>query len=485
MAPPDHRFILPRVVTVGLAIALAAGLLVGTGLVGPERSAQAQETATPAPAQTMPTTGTCGEQGLLPSQVAQGTLPSGALYLICLPAAGWNGGMVVYAHGYTPVVAPLGFQDLVLPGGTYLPDLVLGQGYAFATTSYRQNGLAILEGADDIRELVVTFPQVSGHSAAHTYLTGVSEGGLVATLVAERSPGLFTGGLAACGPIGSFREQLNYFGDFRVLFDYFFPGALPPSPVVVPEEVIANWESTYVPAISQTLAANPSATAQLMNTFIQSSGAPVHLRDPATWGSATLNLLWYSVFATNDARQKLGGNPFDNVNRVYTGSANDSILNERVARFGADGIALERLLPYETSGQVTLPLFTVHTTGDEIVPFWQEQRYLAKEQASGGGTVTAVPIDRYGHCNFSAAEVLAAFNLLVLPPAPPSVTPPPAALPGVLPPTGGGTIEIQPGDTLSGIAQRSGSTVESLVEMNDISNPNMISAGETLLITPK
>jgi hypothetical protein len=45
--------------------------------------------------------------------------------------------------------------------GSYLPDFVLGRGYAFATTSYRQNGLAILEGADDIRELLALFSQVS------------------------------------------------------------------------------------------------------------------------------------------------------------------------------------------------------------------------------------------------------------------------------------------------------------------------------------
>jgi LysM repeat protein len=43
---------------------------------------------------------------------------------------------------------------------------------------------------------------------------------------------------------------------------------------------------------------------------------------------------------------------------------------------------------------------------------------------------------------------------------------------------------IQPGDTLSGIAQRSGTTVESLVEINGITNPNLILAGETLLVAP-
>ena len=481
-SPHRHRFVFYQALTVGLGIVFATGLLALAGLVGPVRSVQAQQ-ATPTPVQSTLTTGSCGQQGTVPSQVAQGILPHGALYLICVPATGWNGDMLVYAHGYTPVSAPLGFQNLVLPDGSYLPDLILGQGYAFATTSYRQNGLAILEGTDDIRELVATFPQVSSNTAAHTYLAGVSEGALISTLLIEQSPNLFSAGLAACGPIGSFREQINYLGDFRVLFDYFFPGVLPPSAIDIPEETMANWESTYLPAIAQALTANPSATAQLMNTFIQSSGAPIHLRDSSTWGPTTLGLLWYSVFATNDARQKLGGNPFDNITHLYSGSANDSRLNQKVARFGADSAALEQLDAYEASGQVTLPLITIHTTGDDIVPFWQEQRYLAKEQTSGKGSVTAVPIDRYGHCNFSVTEVLGAFNQLVLP-SPGSLPPAPASAPSpkVLPPAGGSTYLVQPGDTLSKIANQLGTSVEAVAQANHIGNLDVIFAGQVLYV---
>jgi hypothetical protein len=62
---------------------------------------------------------------------------------------------------------------------------------------------------------------------------------------------------------------------------------------------------------------------------------------------------------------------------------------------------------------VTRPLVTIHTTGDEIVPYWQERRYLAEVETSGKGRVTPTPIFRYGHCNFRSQEVLIAFNLLV------------------------------------------------------------------------
>ncbi len=336
----------------------------------------------------------------------QGVLPGGALYLICVPPGSWNGDLVVYAHGYVAFNQPLGFYNIELPDGSSIPELVLGLGYAFATTSYRQNGLAVLEGVEDIKELVHAFPAIAGRAPSRTYLTGVSEGGLIAALLAERAPGLFSGVLAACGPIGNFRSQINYFGDFRVLFDYFFPSAIPGSPIHIPDEVIGNWEAVYAPTVAAQLAANPAATAQLRRT----SKATL---DPADPVPGALQVLWYNVFATNDARDKLGGNPFDNRTRWYFGSNNDLRLNRRVQRFAADPAALAALLPYETSGALTLPLITLHTTGDETIPFWHELLYLGKVRLSGNGSFLPIPIFRYGHCNFTANEVLAAFGLLV------------------------------------------------------------------------
>ena len=128
-----------------------------------------------------------------PLPCAEGTLPSGAKSLICVPPVGWNQQLVVFAPGYAAPGPLLNFHDLTL-GGVNLPALVLSQGYAFATTSYRQNGLAILEGADDIRELVTAFT-VRVAPPQRTFMTGGSEGGLVAALLLEQSP--------ECSPRGS------------------------------------------------------------------------------------------------------------------------------------------------------------------------------------------------------------------------------------------------------------------------------------------
>jgi pimeloyl-ACP methyl ester carboxylesterase len=334
---------------------------------------------------------------------------TGALWAICVPPVGWNGDLLVYAHGYTAFNEKLGFQNLTMPDGTYLPALVMGLGYAFATTSYRETGLAVLNGVQDIRQVTDYFPKVAGRRPGHTYLVGVSEGGLVATLAVEQFPDKFSGGMAACAPIGDFKKQIDYYGDFRVLFDTFFPGVLPPSPISIPPELIAGWDSAYQGAVLDALQANPPNALQLIST----SKAAIDPGDPNSIGKTTLDVLWYNVFATNDAVTRLKGNPYGNNDVWYSGSADDSLLNEAVERFAADRNAVAHINRYQTSGNLGIPLVTIHTTGDDVIPFWQEVLYQEKVQRFDPGQLIPLAITRYGHCSFTGLDVLTAFGILV------------------------------------------------------------------------
>jgi hypothetical protein len=228
---------------------------------------------------------------------------------------------------------------------------------------------------------------------------------------------VFSGGLAACGPVGDFASkspalsQANYLGDFRVLFDYFFPSVLPGSPLDIPQELRDNWETVYAPAVLAALQADPAATAQLLSV----SGAPVDPADPATVAETVLSILWYNVFATQDAIDTLGGVPFDNRLRLYLGSLDDVALNLGVPRFDADPAALaEAAANYEPSGKLTRPLVTLHTTGDPVVPFWHELLYTAKVVKNRSLTrYFSLPVVRYGHCAFTEIDVLTGFAILV------------------------------------------------------------------------
>lgn len=338
-----------------------------------------------------------------------GAFASGALWQICVPAVGWNGGLIVYAHGYVRPVQPIAIQPARLPDGTDLAVVAQSLGYAYATTSYRRNGLAIVEGVADIGELIDAFPTLSGRTPARSYVIGVSEGGLVATLLAEQSPPRFSGALAACAPIGDFRRQVDYFGDFRVLFDYFFPGTIPPSPISIPQNVINTWEppGSGATAVGAAVLFGGAQTQKLLSTAAASLQAPIGASNLLT---GTIGVLSYNIYSTNDAIAQLGGNPFDNSSRSYTGSGADSALNNGVQRFSAAPAALNTIAAkYQTTGDVRIPFVTLHTSGDEIVPVWHEALYAAKAQAAGRA-IRQITVQRTGHCNFSAPEMLAAFN---------------------------------------------------------------------------
>ena len=346
------------------------------------------------------------------SNLTTGVQSDGAVYDVYMPEATcWNGAVVVFAHGFVAPGAPLAVPlDQLTIGGAFLPAAFNALGFGFAASSYSKNGLAIVQGVNDTRDLVQSILQPSLHPK-RVYLIGASEGGLVAALSAEQLPQVYSVAGAACGPIGSFQGQVNYFGDFRVVFDYFFPGLIPSSPVSISTEVMDDWESIYVPKIAAALAANPLATAQLISVM----HAPV-TSDPASVAETVLGALWYNVFATNDAVATLSGQPFDNHDRIYTGSAHDLLLNLRIERFRAAPSARAAIAAqYETSGKLKMPLITLHTTGDPIIPYWQEPLYTVKTLAAGTlSKRTNLPVAAYGHCAFTAQDVFGAFGLMVL-----------------------------------------------------------------------
>jgi pimeloyl-ACP methyl ester carboxylesterase len=336
----------------------------------------------------------------------EGFQPGGARYRACLPDGAWNGDLVLYAHGYTPTEAPLGLPGEAERFGAPLRAL----GYAFATTSYRVNGLAVLPAQEDLLDLVRIFTSNYG-TPRQVFLVGASEGGLITALSVERHPDVYDGGLAICGPIGSFRDQVRTFGDFRVVFDAFFPGLIPGPPLQVPEDVRARWPSIYQSRIVPLLH-DPASRAKLLEIFAV-TGAPFDPARPETIETTLRGVLGYAVAASGDAAAWMDGLPFDNTGRTYRGAQDDAWLNETVQRFAPNPTAEAALQAYETSGRLEVPLVALHTTGDEIVPFFQMEQYAEKADRSSPGQFHSIPIERYGHCNLTQEEILKAFAEMV------------------------------------------------------------------------
>jgi pimeloyl-ACP methyl ester carboxylesterase len=341
----------------------------------------------------------------------EGTQSNGARYIICIPpGAAWNGTLFIYAHGYVAPDEPVA-NNLTLPDGTSIADSLQLFGYGIAATSYSRNGLAVLDGVDSVTDLV-TVVRAQGYNPQRIYILGVSQGGLVATLAVERHPYLFDGGLALCGPYGDLLVQSNYFTDARVLFDYFFPGVMPGTPVDIPQDLFENWTSVYTTTVKPVLidAANSAKVDQLLAT----ARIPTADNSAEAKASAIQEVLWYNVKATGDAITTLGGQPYDNQDKVFTGSNDDDALNASVARFSADQAALDEIAArYQSTGNLRIPLVTMHTTGDPVVPYDQTDLYKSKVDAQGRGNYyDNIRVEAFGHCTFNQFQVLQSFQRL-------------------------------------------------------------------------
>lgn len=349
-----------------------------------------------------------------------------ALYQICWPAE-WNGSFLAYAHGYVSNLDPL-----AIPGeAAELAAFATSQHFAFAATSYRANGLAIREGTEDIAVLAglvraqagELFP---GSGPVPIVLAGASEGGAVATLAAERYPGLFQGALSVCGPTGDFQRQIDYLAHFIVLFNYYFPtvfadgaGDFLVTPAGVALDPVTDWgdpaDGVFGPRAQLAAAAidaNPAKALELLEV----AGVAHDPADPRSATSAIFGILWYNVYGTEDAIEKVGGPAFDNRWHWYRGTSNDGKLNWSVQRFVGDPGARATIAEhYQTSGRLEMPYVSLHTTGDEIVEFWQQPRYRIAAMLNGAAHEhSAFPVFRNGHCNFEAGELVAGFGLLLL-----------------------------------------------------------------------
>lgn len=345
-----------------------------------------------------------------------GVQASGSKYRICMPPAEqYNNNLVIWAHGFQDAGTPVSIPEDQLCVGTFcIPALANALGFGFATNSYSKTGLAILQGKDDILDLVNLYSAQKG-APQKVYLVGASEGGLITALSLEQRPDVFSAGLAACGPIGSFPYQLFYFGDARATFQYFFPGVIPGDPFN-PTDVLTQFWTEYYETNVKPIVMAP-ANRHKLDQWAAVAKLPFDADNYlATVAQSAHDVLRYSVVNLKDAAATLGGFPFDNRDRWYSGSDNDLMLNLGIVRVSASPTAIQAMTTsYETTGRLQRPLVTLHTLRDQQVPYLHAQLYDWKTLLAGTWLTRHINIqvDRFEHCNFTADEVLFGFILML------------------------------------------------------------------------
>jgi pimeloyl-ACP methyl ester carboxylesterase len=318
---------------------------------------------------------------------------NGAKFRIDIPD-NWNGGLVMYCHGYSAVSGT--YKDGKLP-----PVLAVftNQGYALAQSGYAAGGWAIQEAVEDTEALRRYFIDKYG-KPKETFITGHSMGGFLTMMFMERFPTSYDAGLALCGPLAS----ASYFMargafDVRVIFDYYFPGALPP-----PDKVPADFKNT--PELAKQIQALMDSQADKAAALLRYSGLH-NTKDLA----GTVTFITYLLL---DLEQRSGGNPFDNRNVIYESPDDYNALNDGVKRYTADPHAAEYIRTWYTpTGKLSHPVLAIHTTYDPLVPVRIPERYLELTALSGSEDLFVQQYVKHdGHCTILPNEIAAGFSEL-------------------------------------------------------------------------
>jgi pimeloyl-ACP methyl ester carboxylesterase len=405
--------------------ALAAALVVG-GLTAGSAAASA-------------TGSTCGGNG--PVTTVNGTLGDGATYELQCPA-GWNGTLLLYSHGYvTPTAStPNPATDVGDPlTGAYL----LSHGFALAGSSYATKGWAIQQALPDQVNTLNAFDQAFGKPRT-TIAWGHSLGGIITAGLIQDYPNLFNAALPMCGVLSGGVATWNTALDAAFAFQQLLAPGIQVVNITNPTANLTTGETDV--AIAQQ---SPQGRARLAlvaalgdtpGWFTPLSPEPA-ATDYATqeqnqfdWDTQVTFPFVLAFRAELEARA--GGNVSWNTGVNYAADlAKSADLKEVLALYKDAGLSLTKdLLTLNSAprisakpsavaylakyiafnGDISVPVLSMHTTGDGLVVPENEQAYKSVVDRDGNGNLLRqIFVNRAGHCAFTPAETLTAVQTLL------------------------------------------------------------------------
>jgi pimeloyl-ACP methyl ester carboxylesterase len=377
------------------------------------------------------------------SAVAQkhitGTLQDGAAYVIDVPAK-WNGTLLLYSHGYTAA----GGQNPAYDVGDYLTGgYLLNAGYALAGSSYSTTGWAVHEAIPDQIGTLDVFQSLVG-TPTQTIAWGHSLGGMITAGLVEQYPNRFSGALPMCGVVGGGVGLWNTVLDVAFTFNALLAGGS--LQIVNIADPLTNYQNAegwlgYAQGSPQGQAriALAAAMADVPGWFDPGTPEPA----PTDYATQQSNqFLWlayddfpFAFYYRAELEGRAGGNFSWNtgvnyamqlkrsannaeVQALYTAAglnlAADLAALQKAARIAVDQTAEQYVIQNIVyNGQVPIPVLTLHTTGDGLVTPENEQAYMAVAKKAGDNSfVHDLFVHRAGHCTFTPAETVAAFETL-------------------------------------------------------------------------
>ncbi|MFC0205353.1 alpha/beta hydrolase family protein [Novosphingobium soli] len=369
---------------------------------------------------------------------------AGDAFALGIPS-GWQGGALLYAHGYSTPGTPVAVSDdpVAKGPGTGLLGEAYSQGFAVGHSAYAKAGLGVETGVTNTKRLRDLVEKLGGK---RIYVMGDSMGGGIVVTLLEMYPRAFAGGLARCGVVDSWQDLLGRLIDMRLAYNVLTkdtPYALPGE-----QDVRKNAIAPEPPA------GTPDAAAQ---AYVWGQIGKVGAPPLALWAAAQKNpdgqeakivravtaiggfdndaaaLAFPLVTATlgaEDMAATAGGWVYGNVGKIYAAPGltpeENAALNRDIQRVEAAPAALAYLQRWHTAtGRIATPLVTIHNRIDSLVPFAQEDTLKAAVAKAGRGrylvqygvppTRAPLPIggiEGYTHCGFDKGQTLAAWTAL-------------------------------------------------------------------------
>ncbi len=322
----------------------------------------------------------------------------GAVYRIEMPEE-WNGRLVLYLHGFRDFDPTLTVEPPAIRG--YL----VRNGFAWAASSYSSNSFIPGLAADETAALWDFFVKEFGRPD-YTYVTGISMGAGGVAISAERYPDRYDGALGLCGVAGS-SSELAFLADFFISSAFVAGVTQEEFEATPPAELL---DARILPALE-----GPAAREQLEEIVIDLTGGPrpfdregVRLRT-----LANLEL----VRSATDLGIDVSG-LCDNRETVYRlgplSDVSDEEFNAAAIRVEASELREAFTAGQDTTGDLQIPLLTLHTTGDGWVPISEQQNVRRAVDAAGRGDLLVQRTVRAAaHCAFTNTEWEAAFEALI------------------------------------------------------------------------
>ncbi len=370
-----------------------------------------------------------------------GTLADGVTFLIEVPPS-WNGTVVLYSHGY---VVPGSSNPATDVGDPVTRGFLLSNGYALAGSSYATTGWALQQAFPDQIAVLDQFRVLVG-KAKRTIAWGHSLGGMITAGLIQKYPHRFDAALPMCGVLSGGVATWNTALDAEFAFQTLLASGSglqlvnitdPATNLGIAEGALAAAQATPQGRARLALVA---ALGDIPGWFTPTSPQP----SPTDYASQEANqFLWAQqvtfpfVFAFRaELEARAGGNVSWNVGVDYkrqlaissdraevealylqAGLNLEDDLNtlNQAARIPAKisaVIYLERFIIYD--GQIHIPVMTLHTSGDGLVVVQNERAYRTTvTEAGNDGFLEQAFVHRAGHCAFTPAETVVAFQTLI------------------------------------------------------------------------